>query len=97
MMKAWQAYHQDQPKFDANWDRSAKRVVVQPPKDTPKKVKAKSVKQGKVKDGPKGSGFEDVVFVTPPLTPPPPPPEKIPQNKDVKKDDEFWNFYNKKM
>ena len=95
MKKAWEAYHNEQPKFDANWDRSAKRVVVvqPPPKEVPKTAKPKPVKQTKTKD----SAFEEVVFVTPPVTPPPPPPEKLAEAKDVKRDDEFWNLYNKKI
>lgn len=61
------------------------------------KPKQKAANKTKKKAVVKDSGFEDVVFKTPPLTPPPPaaPPEPLVPAKKVEKDDAFWEFYNK--
>ena len=92
-LKAWQEYEERQPTVEPNWDRNAKREpkpqmkkpVTKPSK--PRATKAAPAKTANVKE-------PAVVFVTPPITPPPPPAETIKVDKNFKKDDDFWNFYN---
>ena len=95
----WEKYQATRPKFQANWDRNAKREPAPPTKPKPKaKPKLRPLK----KDPKQGSShniiendivFEDIEFKTPPLTPlykpPPPPPAEAIQGKD----DDFWDFY----
>ena len=79
------------PKLSANWDRNARPVkreeVTQIPK-RPKKEKQKK-KPNPVKT--KEPVFEEVVFVTPPVTPEQPANEIVAVKN--KRDDEFWNMY----
>ena len=82
-------------KFSANWDRTAKRPppVVEPqvrPKPKPKP-------SPKPKGGTVSPLQNDIVFVTPPMTPPLPPPEILAAPADVKKDDEFWKFFDQQV
>lgn len=91
-------YIDSQVKLEPNWDRNA----VAPPK--PKKPPEKPVRKLKpvprkkpklkaeVKDN-KEPLFEDVEFVTPPLTPEILAPQLEIVAATNKRDDDFWNFY----
>lgn len=92
MMRKLDEYEESRPKFTANWDRDAKRPPP-PPKPVEKKPKPKPKPQPK-QPTPKPESdivFEDIEFVTPPLTPPPAPREPPPTK--VVEDDDFWDFY----
>ena len=88
MKKQFQQYLESQPQLERNWDPAARR----PPAP---KEKSKPKAKPKKKDGNQGESdikFEDVAFVTPPLTPPPKPESPV-KAEPVQKDDEFWDFY----
>ena len=94
LSRLWRQYDENKPTVTANWDRTAKREPKPPPQPIPKpKVKPKV--KPTVKQKPAETDLPEVVFVTPPVTPPPPPPEKVKPKADFKRDDEFWDFYNK--
>lgn len=81
----------EQPKVSVNWDRKAAAVPKPKPAPSPPKEKpTKKPKQTKVKS--KDPAFEDVVFVTPPITPEP-RKETVKVSNNNKRDDEFWEFY----
>ena len=94
MEDKWKGYFESQPKFSANWDRSAKRppapVVREEPKPKPKP-------RPKQKPKPATPPTPEIVFVTPPLTPPPAPPEIVELPKEFQKDDDFWNFFDQSV
>ena len=96
MKRRWGEYLNSQPKLQPNWDRDAKRPppVIQPEQNKPK-LKPKRPKEKKNKDD---VVFEDVVFVTPPLTPPPPPLKTPPKPApEFTRDDAFWKFYDQPL
>jgi len=94
MDKEIDALLENRPKAVANWDRNATRAPLKQEQPKPaKKPKPKS-KPKETKKGGKEPLFEDVQFVTPPMTPeyrPPPPIAPITNTRD----DEFWEFYEK--
>jgi len=85
------------PKLEVNWDRNAVGVprkkdipVMQPPKKAkPRNKPVARQPKRKQEDGP---AFEEVVFVTPPMTPEPQHEQIMPVANNTK-DDEFWKFY----
>ncbi|KAK3089590.1 hypothetical protein FSP39_004860 [Pinctada imbricata] len=90
MKKRWNEYLDNVPKAEANWNRSAKRqrpepAVQQKPKSTKRPQQIKPKEQEK-------PAFEEVKFVTPPVTPPP-QGGKVQLAPKASKDEEFWKFY----
>ena len=96
MDRDYEEFIQTLPKLSANWDRNARPQKREPVAEMPKKAKRDKPKK---KPAPsqatktKEPAFEDVVFVTPPLTPEPQNETIIPVTTERKRDDEFWNFY----
>ena len=91
MKKRWVEYLENQPKAKANWDRNAKAPPKPILKDTAKAKQKKPPPKTK-ETKPSEPEFEDIKFVTPPVTP---PPEKIKLAPKAGKDNEFWDFYEK--
>jgi len=83
MQQDWKPYNSQLPKLSkAKTDHPKAKSL---PKSKKAKIKSK-----------KEVPFENIEFVTPPLTPQPTLPEPVvPDNVDFKKDDEFWEFYDK--
>ena len=91
MTKAWTEYDNSRTTLQPNWNREAKREKPQDPVPMPKaKIRHKQLKHHNKN---KKQVFEEVVFVTPPVTPP--PEKNTIQAKNNERDDEFWNFYEK--
>lgn len=86
------------PKLAANWDRDVKappRQKEAPPMKQAKKPKPrKQVPNKNAKAKEEKPLFEDVVFVTPPMTPEP-IPSFVPVANVKKEPDDFWDFYDK--
>ena len=97
LSRQWEDYKNSLPKFSANWDRDAKRERAPPQEKPPPKPKPKPRKPPpptKKKENQSEEAFSEVTFVTPPVTPPPPRPPSPQKLPEVKRDDEFWDFYN---
>lgn len=94
MDKDYEEFIQTLPKLDANWDKNARP---QKPKvaQIPNPVKKVKKKNRPVPPKTKEPAFEDVVFVTPPMTPQPQPDTFVPHKSENRRDDEFWDFYDK--
>jgi hypothetical protein len=92
MKKLWNEYIQNQPKAQPNWDRNAPRPMP-PAKPNTSKKKPKVKQKSKHRKKPEPVPFENVEFKTPPLTPPVAKLEPV--KSEVKKDNEFWDFYDK--
>lgn len=93
----YEKYIETLPKFAVNWNRDA----VAPPKAKPIPVVQNRPRRTKQQRKPatkptkeKDPLFEDVVFVTPPMTPEVPDNSIIPVTETNKKDD-FWDVYDK--
>lgn len=104
--KSWQEYFKSQS--TVTHARSAPARTNREPADPDKTSKDSKPRQprrrNKQKAGPnpkkaderKNSGLEDFKFETPPITPPPDQGDKIPiASSSAKRDEEFWNFYEK--
>lgn len=102
--KSWQEYFTSQPTI--THARSAPARTNREPKEPDKTSKDPKPRQprrrNQQKAGPKkaderkNSDFEEFKFETPPITPPPDHGDKIPiASSSVKRDEEFWNFYEK--
>ena len=91
MKKSWNQYLDNVPKAEANWNRSAKR---QRPAPVAQQQKPKAKKAPPKPKEPEKPVFEDVKFVTPPVTPPP-PSGKVQLDQKASRDNEFWKFYDK--
>lgn len=83
------------PKAERNWEKGSAarpkpKTATEPPKPKPKPKKQPP------KSKPEEPAFEEIVFKTPPITPPPPQPEKVTLAPKQERDQEFWDFYNKK-
>lgn len=94
--KDFQQYIDSQVKLEPNWDRNVAAPRPKKPQGPPQQ-KRKPVPKKRPKPQTKNAenpAFEDVKFVTPPLTPeylPPKQPEIIPATNQP--DDDFWNFF----
>lgn len=93
----WQQYEESLPKLEVNWDRNAKRPPKPPSPKIPHPKPKRKVPQKKENQKIENDiVFEDIEFVTPPLTPleRPPPRDLMP---GLKKDEEFWDFYDQAL
>jgi hypothetical protein len=89
MKKLWNEFLDGQPKAQANWDRTAKappKSIIKEPVKTRQRKPTQKPKETKQKE----SEFEEIKFVTPPVTP---PPEKVTLAPKAGKDNEFWDYY----
>lgn len=93
MDRDYEEFIQTLPKLAANWDRDAK------PQKTERNPIPKPLKKPRTKKPPpepvKKPAFEDVVFVTPPMTPAPQVGPIMSVKAENKRDDDFWEFYDK--
>lgn len=98
MTKAWRNYFDSQPAVRSAPARSNTRPK-EPPKSSkeskPRQPRRKNQQQKVTKQQErKNSGFEDIIFETPPITPTSEHGGKV-SVSSAKRDDEFWNFYDK--
>lgn len=92
MKKSWNDYLSSQPKAEVNWNRNAAPKPKAPP--DPPKPKPVKKKPAQKQENPSKPEFEEIVFKTPPITPPPDQgPVKLAPK--AKRDNEFWDFYDK--
>lgn len=93
MIQSWKEFLKTAPKFDRNWEpgqfiRSKTAPTAEKPTRKPRpRPKPKTAPKDESNDQ---SAFEEFKFETPPVTP---PPEKVEIVK--RKDNEFWDFYEK--
>lgn len=91
--KEFQEYLNSRVKIEPNWDRNAVAPRAKRPVEAPKEKRKRPKPKAPVKNK-REPVFENVEFVTPPVTPEylpaNPPPIVLTTNK---KDDDFWKFY----
>ncbi|XP_060071834.1 uncharacterized protein LOC132551671 [Ylistrum balloti] len=95
MRKSFREFLSSMPKAERNWEKGSTSKP-KPKNDPPPSKPKPKPKKPPTKTKPDEPALEEIVFKTPPITPPPPQPEKVTLAPKNERDNEFWDFYDKK-